>query len=94
MSKISDNVSEGSYQHHLSQHQQNADGSGAIGQSGIKKKQNVDKFRNTKQGSLNGGGEDMTVGKKAQQFHSDAEEASMTGLGGGNLKQQALPPIF
>lgn len=84
MSKISDNASEGSYQHNLSQQQVEG---GVGGQSGIKKKQNIDKFRNTKQGSLNGGGDvynelKADAGKKAQQFHSDVEETSMTGLGG------------
>ena len=43
MSKISDNASEGSYQHDQQQHNSNVAG---------KKKAQIDKFRHTKQGQL------------------------------------------
>lgn len=67
MSKISDNASEGSYQHE---------------HPGGKKKQQIDKFRHTKQGHLGanssvGGISDLKIdGGKTQTFHSDMEEYS------------------
>lgn len=80
MSKISDNVSEGSYNQHDGHHHQ-----------GQKKKTQIDKFRHTKQSSnatnqanyaKQGASKDIQMdgtAAKTQTFHSDLDEQSYTG---------------
>lgn len=86
MSKISDNASEGSYQHQIES----------------KKKAYNEKFRQTKQGHLGanssvGGISDLKIeGGKTQTFVSDAEETYSNAGGTVPLLvgNPALPPIF
>ena len=78
MSKISDNQSDGSYQNDQV--------------VAPKKKNQIDKFRHTKQVVVGTNDFKLEPTGKMQSFHSDLEENY--GHGGNNQYPPALPPIF